>query len=56
MFHLDIVICRCSAVKLGKHADILQSIAGKCRDHTCHGVEKCVFDGKRQKCVTACKL
>ncbi|CAG2186422.1 ANGPT1 [Mytilus edulis] len=30
-----------------------KSIAGKCRDHTCHGVEKCVFDGKRQKCVTA---
>ncbi|CAG2184861.1 Angiopoietin-related protein 7,Angiopoietin-1 [Mytilus edulis] len=30
-----------------------KGIAGKCRDHTCHGGEKCVYDGEKQKCITA---
>ncbi|CAG2228736.1 Angiopoietin-related protein 7,Fibrinogen-like protein 1,Fibroleukin,Angiopoietin-1 [Mytilus edulis] len=30
-----------------------KSIAGKCRDHTCHGGEKCVYDGEKQKCIAA---
>lgn len=56
LFHIIIPMWSYNTIKFGENVEIFQSIAGRCRNHTCNDGEKCLFDGEKQKCVTACKL